>query len=88
MTPRDTNLVVRKYHQRDYKDWRRAAYIAVSYANVNRKKKSKVHKLDTIMPPWETLIAGSKGKENLKRIKTDEAIKRADERYIKFYGKK
>ncbi len=88
MTPRDATLVVRKYHQRDYKDWRRAAYITVSYANANRKKKGKIHRLDTIMPPWESLITGPKGKEKLKRSKTEAAIKQAEERYIKFYGKR
>lgn len=88
MTPRDATLVVRKYHQRDYKSWRRAGYIAVSNANIHRKKKNKVYRLDTIMPPWETLMSGSGDKESLKRVRTEEAIKRAEERYNKFYGKR
>lgn len=89
MTPRDTMLVVRKYHQRDYKDWRRAGYIAVSNANIHRKKKSKVYRLDSIMPPWETLMSGGSGdKEKLKRVRIEEAIRRAEKRYNKFYGKR
>lgn len=83
MTPRDAVLVIRKYHQRDYKDWRRAAYIVVNHANLFSKKK---YKLDRIMPPWESAIAGPDDKAALKQKRTEAATKRAEERYQQFYG--
>lgn len=84
MTPRDAILVIRKYYQRDYGEWRRAGYLAVNYANLHLKKKDWVS-LDKIMPPFDKLDATPEDKVALKERRTQEAIERADKRVKEFY---